>query len=235
MNDIINIYCDESCHLEHDNQQVMGLGAICCPTKYAQQFNHELKWLKKEYNMPEGYELKWTKVGMGRIDYYNAVVEYFASNPYLRFRGYLVPDKGCIDHSLIPGQTHDVWYYKMYYGLLKPLVEKPTDAYRIYIDIKDTNGYQKVQELKRILCQGVGDRCGERIERIQEVRSDEVELLQLADFLLGAIVFRNRDIRKSKAKNRIVDEITQQTGYALNSSTSYNSHKVNLWFWTGRG
>lgn len=234
MNDIINIYCDESCHLENDNEQVMGLGAVCCPTKYSKQINHELKWLKKQYGMPDGYELKWTKVGIGKIEYYTAVIEYFEANPYLRFRGYIVPNKKVIDHSVVPGQTHDEWYYKMYYGLLKPLVEGITDKYRIYIDIKDTNGYQKVQNLKSILCKGVGDACEERIERIQEVRSDEVELLQLADFILGAIVFANRDVHESKAKNRVVDELREQTGYSLGGSTSYNSHKINLWFWDGK-
>ncbi len=31
MPQIINIYCDESCHLENDNQKVMVLGAVWCP------------------------------------------------------------------------------------------------------------------------------------------------------------------------------------------------------------
>lgn len=26
-----NVYCDESCHLEHDNSSVMILGAMYCP------------------------------------------------------------------------------------------------------------------------------------------------------------------------------------------------------------
>jgi hypothetical protein len=26
-----NVYCDESCHLEHDRQQAMVLGAVWCP------------------------------------------------------------------------------------------------------------------------------------------------------------------------------------------------------------
>lgn len=28
---MINIYCDESCHLEHDKQKVMAIGGIACP------------------------------------------------------------------------------------------------------------------------------------------------------------------------------------------------------------
>lgn len=37
-----NVYCDESCHLEHDGQKTMGLGAVVCPTRYAPLVNHEL-------------------------------------------------------------------------------------------------------------------------------------------------------------------------------------------------
>ena len=28
-----NVYCDESCHLEHDNSNVMVIGAVYCPKK----------------------------------------------------------------------------------------------------------------------------------------------------------------------------------------------------------
>jgi hypothetical protein len=30
MSDYINIYCDESCHLENDGINVMGLGGLWC-------------------------------------------------------------------------------------------------------------------------------------------------------------------------------------------------------------
>jgi hypothetical protein len=31
MSQVFNIYCDESCHLEHDQQKAMVLGAVWCP------------------------------------------------------------------------------------------------------------------------------------------------------------------------------------------------------------
>lgn len=234
MNEVFNIYCDESCHLEHDEQKVMGIGAITCPTRYAQMVNHELKWLKKQYNMPDGYELKWTKTGKGKLDYYLAVIDYFINHSFLRFRGYMVPDKNVIDHSLIEGQTHNQWYYKMYYQMLKPLVENVHNEYRIYIDIKDTRGYEKVEELKDILRTGTRDYAHNRIVRIQEVRSHEVELLQLADFVLGAVVYRNRGEFNSDAKRSVIEHLEKCSGYNLTHSTSYNSNKINLWMWNGR-
>ncbi len=33
MTELVNIYCDASCHLEHDQQRVMVLGAIWMPAE----------------------------------------------------------------------------------------------------------------------------------------------------------------------------------------------------------
>lgn len=229
-----NVYCDESCHLEHDRQKVMGLGAVVCPTRYAQLVNHELKQLKFAFAMPNGYELKWTKVGLGKMEYYSNVLRLFFELPYLRFRGLIVPDKSVIDHSKVPGQTHDDWYYKMYYEMLKPVVDARFDEHRIYIDIKDTHGYEKTQKLREVLCNSLHDfdRC--RISRVQEVRSDEVELLQLTDMLLGAIVYANRGEMVSPGKTRLVEEFRRLSRLTLTSTTPYKEYKVNLLMWSGR-
>lgn len=228
-----NVYGDESCHLEHDGQKVMGLGAVICPTRNAAEINHELKQLKRLHEMPTNFELKWTKIGKSKLSYYSDVIDLFMDHKYLRFRGYII-DKAAINHSLIPGQTHSIWYYKMYYKMLKPIVENRFCEFRIYIDIKDTHGYERVKELHKILRNGVGDCDGIQITRVQEVRSDEVELLQLTDFLLGAIVYENRGIYNSNSKKEILRQLKEKTGYTdLTKSTSYRSNKINLWMWDG--
>lgn len=38
MNGTYNIYCDESCHLEHDRQKAMVLGGIWCPYDNRKRF-----------------------------------------------------------------------------------------------------------------------------------------------------------------------------------------------------
>lgn len=231
--DQFNVYCDESCHLENDGEKTMGLGGVICPTRYASLVNHELKRLKVEHGMPRGFELKWTKVGKAKMDYYRSVVDLFFSFSFLRFRGYIVPDKSVIDHTKIPGQTHDDWYYKMYFRMLKPVVESSYNDYRIYIDIKDTHGYEKTQRLKEILQHSIYDFDEMRVTRIQEVRSDEVELLQLTDYILGAIVYANRGSYDSPCKKEIVERIREGSGLDLLHSTPYRANKMNLWMWTG--
>ena len=123
---------------------------------------------------------------------------------FLRLRGHII-DKSAIDHSKVSGQTHAIWYYKMYYKMLKPVVEDPMAEFRIYVDIKDTHGYERVRELRRILCKGIRDCDETHITRVQEVHSDEVELLQLADLLLGALVYENRGELASPPKIEVLE------------------------------
>ncbi len=42
MGEVINIYCDESCHLENDPHRVMVLGAVWCPAERARKIAEDL-------------------------------------------------------------------------------------------------------------------------------------------------------------------------------------------------
>ena len=57
MDEIINIYCDESCHLEHDNLPVMALGAIWAPKEHVKRLNTGLRDIKARHRAFS--ELKW--------------------------------------------------------------------------------------------------------------------------------------------------------------------------------
>ena len=46
MSEIFNIYCDESCHLEHDRQKVMVLGAVWCPLEKTREIAIRLEATK---------------------------------------------------------------------------------------------------------------------------------------------------------------------------------------------
>ncbi len=51
MNQVFNIYCDESCHLENDRQKAMVLGAVWCPTEKAREIAEQLREIKKRHGM----------------------------------------------------------------------------------------------------------------------------------------------------------------------------------------
>ena len=67
----------------------------------------------------------------------------------MHFRALIIPDKSSLDHSGF-NQTHDDFYYKMYFDLIK-IILSPEYSYNIYLDIKDTQSEVKVNKLKEVL------------------------------------------------------------------------------------
>ena len=143
-----NIYCDESCHLEHDQSTVMVLGSIWCPYTKIQEVNKEIANIKSTHNIPKNLELKWTKISPSKIELYSELLNYFFSNDHLHFRCIVIPDKKILNHEKF-NQTHDSWYYKMYFEMLH-FIFKREDSYDIYLDIKDTISSQKVRRLQEV-------------------------------------------------------------------------------------
>lgn len=227
---VYNIYCDESCHLEHDASNVMVLGAICCPSKIRYNIYNEIREIKKKYHLsPNTFEIKWTKVSDSKIDFYLELVDYFMNNSNLSFRGLIVPDKTIINNRNFL-QDWETFYYKMYYQLLKNLIN-PQYCYNIFVDIKDTNGARKRKKLLEILNKISSDMGYSKdlvVKNLQAIRSEEVEILQLTDFLMGAICYENRKLNSNLGKVKIIQRLKDSTGYPLTKSTFPNESKFNL-------
>ncbi len=224
-----NIYCDESCHLEHDNQKSMVLGAVSCPRDKAKEIYEQLRGIKALHGLSKTFEMKWTKVSPAKLDYYMDVLNYFFNNDDLSFRALIVPDKSQLNHKHF-NQDHDDWYYKMYFGMLKTILN-PEYQYRIYIDIKDTRSGQKLKKLHDVLCNNIFDFNRAIIERLQAVHSHEVEIIQLTDLLIGIISYINRGLSANYAKVELINKMKELSGYSLVKSTLVNSKKVNLFCW----
>jgi len=226
---IFNVYCDESCHLEHDKQPVMVLGAVWCPMEKAHEVAIRIREIKQRHGLSCSFEIKWVKVSPGQLQFYRDILDYFFDDDDLHFRALIVPDKSQLRHIEFD-QTHDEWYYKMYFDMLKVILS-PDAAYRIYLDIKDTRSANKVARLHEVLSNEKYDFRREIIERVQTVRSHETELLQLADLLIGIISYANRDLSTSQAKRSLVDRMRQRSRYRLTQSTLLRESKVNLFCW----
>jgi hypothetical protein len=229
MSEIYNVYCDESCHLEHDGEPIMVLGAVWCPLEKTRETAQRLREIKKQYGFSADFEVKWVKVSPARLDFYKAVMDFFFDDDDLHFRALIVSDKTKLRHHDF-SQTHDDFYYKMYFDMLKVLLF-PHSRYRIYLDIKDTRSKDKVQNLHDVLCNNMYDFRREIIEKVQTVRSHEVEHLQLADLLIGAVAYANRNLQTSLAKLALVQRMRNRSGYRLTNKTLYLENKVNLFSW----
>jgi hypothetical protein len=233
MTEIFNIYCDESCHLENDRQQAMVLGAIWCPSEKTQELSRRVRQIKMRHGLSPRFEIKWTKVSPAKIDFYRDVINLFFEERDLHFRALIVPDKSILRHEFF-GQTHDDWYYKMYFDMLKVLLD-PNAQYRIYLDIKDTRGGVKVAKLRDVLCNNIYDFSRQIIQHLQIVRSHEVELLQLADLLVGSVAYANRSLSASPAKVALVEQMRRRSAYSLLKTTLFLERKVNLFRWRASG
>lgn len=227
---IFNIYCDESCHLEHDNQSAMTMGAVWCPFDKAKELFKEIRDIKEKHGLKRNFEIKWTKVSPAKLDFYSELLDYFFNNDNLHFRCLVVPNKNKIDHGRF-NQDHDTWYYKIYFDLLK-VIFNPDYKYRIYIDIKDTNGGEKIEKLHEVLCNKQYDFDRKKIEKMQIVKSDEVELIQLADFLIGTISYASRGLDTSTAKSFLVEKTKNLSKYSLIKSTLVQEEKFNIFIWS---
>jgi len=226
---IYNIYCDESCHLEHDHQQAMVLGAVWCPLDRTPEILARLREIVTQHHMSPRFEVKWGKISPARMDLYLALLDYFFDDDDLYFRALVVPDKSKLQHTTF-GQDHDTWYYKMYFDMLKVILS-PQAHYRLYLDIKDSRSAAKVRQLHHALANSMYDFQREIIERVQTLRSEDVALLQLTDLLIGAVSYVNRGLSGNAGKEAFIARMRERSGYSLTRTTLLRENKVNLFIW----
>jgi hypothetical protein len=235
---LINIYCDESCHLElsnkkPDEQKSMVLGGISCPKDLVREVSTQIRAIKKKHGINIFNEVKWTKVSNNKIQFYMELIEYFFNNNNLRFRTIVFPDKAKLYYEKY---DHDEIYYIMYYYLLREMIH-PRDTNSIYIDKKDTQGSRKISNLQEYLRKSKLDYNSEIIQRIQIIDSRDSELMQLADILIGCVSYANRhldEINYEGAKAKLVDLVRQRSTYTLTRTTFQQEPKFNIFIWSSR-
>jgi hypothetical protein len=224
-----NIYCDESCHLENDHQRAMVIGALICPAVKIRSVSESIRQRKRSYGLADSFEAKWTKVSPAKVNFYLSLVDLFFDDADLRFRAIVVPDKSVLNHDAFD-QDHDTFYYKMYFNMLKVIFD-PESIYNIYIDMKDTRSAGKERRLLEYLGNQQHDYDRQRIQKLQSVRSNQVEQIQLTDLLIGATSYANRGLNGSSAKTAVVERLRERAGYLLTANTPLSAQKVNILCW----
>lgn len=224
-----NIYCDESCHLFNDDSPVMVLGATWCPAIKRKEIFERIREIKTNNGLPSNFEIKWNKVSPAKTDFYMEIVNYFFDDDDLHFRGLVVPNKKELNHKAF-NQDHDTFYYKMYFDLLK-IILNPEYSHNIYIDIKDTRSQEKVLKLQDILRNNHYDFQKNIIRKVQQVHSHEVEILQITDLFTGAISYLHRELNGNEGKLKLIEKIKKKSKYSLMQSTLHRENKFNLFIW----
>ncbi len=129
--------------------------------------------------------------------------------------------------------SHDDFYYMMYFSLLSKILS-PDECYNIYLDIKDTRSRLKLRKLREVLCNDKYDFTSQMIGHLQNIRSHESYLLQVCDFLLGAVSYRHRGLTGNPAKMAVIKHLEDRLGHDLLHSTPLREEKFNLFLFTPR-
>lgn len=233
----INIYCDESCHLWHIDDQYMALGLVACPKIKIKTVNKYLGMLKREHNIKTETELKWTKLSNSNHGAYKDIINYFFDNDYLKFRCVIINKQEIrLDFDEDGKINYDDFYYKMYYLLLKEALDNNTNNF-VYLDIKDTRSKSKIKVLKSCVDSILRkwEFKNTFVKNIQVVQSKEVALMQITDILLGAMTYMARGLNKVEAKKSIINLIKSRTDYNLDKSTPRGYRKFNVFYFKKAG
>lgn len=228
-----NIYCDESCHLPNDNADLMVIGGVTCPKEKTEYINKAIRDIKECYGVYKFAEIKWTKVSASKCDMYKELVNLFFDNSYLNFRAVVALEKSKLNFKKF-GLTHDDWYQGIYFLTLREMIDIG-NKYNVYVDIKDTKGSEKIDTLKNILNNVTSNYFyDETVKNIQLVRSDQIQLLQLADLLIGAVSYKNRGLKENKAKIELIKQIEKRSGRSLDFNSPKDETKFNIFKWQPR-
>ena len=197
----------------------MFLGSVSSAYPQVKRHCRRIEELKRSHNFYA--EIKWANVSMSKLRFYLDLVDYFFDTD-LRFRAIGI-EKSKIKCDGF-NTSFDDFYYKMYYQLLNYNIDTLCH-YNVYLDIKDTLSALKVRRLKEILNVKFGV-----FRNVQNIRSDESLLMQLADFLMGAISYNvNDEAKANPAKVQIIEKISKHAQLPDLGKTNY-SNKLNLFF-----
>lgn len=228
---VYKIFCDESCHLQHDGADVMVLGALHCSAEKSIDLTKRIKWLRHEYNYKP--EFKWSRLHKHQWPLYKAIIDTILDDAEVGFKATVVLSKNKLDHQQYNSGSHSTFYYKMFYYTLRDFL-KEGHEYRVYLDYMDTVGAQKIKKMCEVLQAGTNWQLNVGATIVQ---SYEVQLVQVVDLLIGAVAYRNRtDIEKtSPIKNQFVTYIEQKIGTSLDYATPPWETKFNIFRFMPRG
>lgn len=231
-NNISNIYCDES-RVENRDSKNMVIGAVEISRKGKQVVVEELKSIYKEYQFV--HELKWTKVHNKFLPFYKKLIDYFLSNPSIRFRCVIV-DKTRVSLEQYHGNDAELAFFKFYYLLLKEKLISNNEYY-IFLDKKPTRDRHRARALHSYLDSYIlwnREKCN--IRSFQAIDSKDNMLIQLTDYLVGLMGFAcNEKTASNNPKRQLVQYLQESLKREdICSTTPLNEGKFNVFAWEGK-
>jgi len=225
------IFCDESCHQEHDGSDLMVFGALKCSAQDVERLIRSIKDLRQAHNYHT--EIKWTKLIAKQAPFYRALIDLFIQSDCLAFKATVVLNKHLLDHQQYNAGSHNTFYYKMAFYALRDFLKEQGKVYRLYLDYMDTQGAAKASKLAEVLNTNMR---GQVSVAAHCIRSHESQLIQLCDLFCGAVAYATRtDLNKtSAAKNEVIAYLGERLQRSLSIGTPPWEEKFNIFQFSPR-
>ena len=226
----IEVYCDESgqelFRSKARGEKYVLIGGIWIRAEERQDHKDAIKRLRGKHAVHN--EFKWKKVSPSRLAFYEDLVDLFFQRE-MNFRT-LVLRADELDVLKFSQSDNELMFYKFYYQLLHHWILDLND-YRIFVDIKTNRRPDRIKVLKKCL---VLSNLSSKVD-VQALPSEEVDLIQLVDLLMGAVSYKFHKTTTSQAKQRVVRRVEQQLGRVI-CATSRDARKFNVFrFRSGGG
>lgn len=231
---IWHVACDES---GIDGQKFYGFGTLWMKYQRRGDFSRIIQELRKKHNYFS--EIKWKKAHTKLYkEFYLELVETFFKHQWLAFHCIIVR-KGLVDKTFHDGD-YDLAMRKHFTKLISTKIKAIKKAhssrnceFRIEVDPLPSR-YKKADEAfhkiaNNMLMKDLGG--DSLIKSVVTKDSKDSEHIQIADFLLGAVMSSFQGKVSSTIKQGIADSIANHLGWDHLQHDTWNSErKFNIWY-----
>ena len=227
------VYCDESrqelfsSRVRPNADQYVLIGGLWIEAARRADLKAAMARLRHTHNLHG--EFKWHRVSPSREQFYLHVVNLFFAEEAMRFRCLVLPAEQ-LDAIRFHDGDNELMFYKFYYQLLHHWI-LDFNAYRIFLDAKTSRVRGRLAKLREVLANS--NRFAE-IRCVQALPSHEVDLLQIADLLIGAVGYKFHGGSGSAAKIAVIQAIELQLGHPI-QPTRRSEQKFNVFRWRPGG
>lgn len=218
------IYCDESRHTSDSGDRFMVIGAVSCRAPRKRGIVRRIHNLRA-IHAAQG-EFGWKRLSPNKKGFYWDLLGLFAKEPELQFRCIVV------DKTTFKSEDAELGFYKLYYQMLVHWLSHEC-AYRIYLDYQQNREQNRFRTLRDILRRKLSGRA--QILSLEPSDSSELELMQLADLLIGAVGYSWNGRTGSETKVAFCEDLARSLGRpSLATSTMPSEAKFNVFRFDSR-